>query len=223
MTKRQEAVTIIANAGGVAWATVSKAVEYLPHGTFADEIGTDDAGGQEKAAPCPDCGAVRPPCLHKGNCYYAGKGSAAHDPASPNKWRDSPKSNPDETSVCVFLDQSDHIQSYWIAEADEFLSSQKWSWHTDSADAIFFSTAIYLYHMSQLLNRVMTYPCYVVHSQDHDWRFVSSDYAPAFKRFKSSIRRGERVGLFHWIHANKCERIGVGNEYALTRDYHIDK
>lgn len=116
----------------------------------------------------------------------------------------------------------DHAQD-WATRAEAFILKNGWSLTDENRPYVIQMTSIYLLHMDELMAKcavkLQRKECYVVHSQDNDWRFQTSSYKVAFDRFKAGCSASERVGLFHWDSRCVCRRLHASDNYTLTRDY----
>lgn len=111
-----------------------------------------------------------------------------------------------------------HAQD-WATRAEAFILKNGWSLTDENRQSLIQTTATFLMHVDKLGAKLQRKECYVVHSQDNDWRFQTSSYKVAFDRFKSGCVANERVGLFHWDSRCVCRRLHASDNYTLTRDY----
>lgn len=107
----------------------------------------------------------------------------------------------------------------YIDKAIEHLQGSRRSWSEDNNEKILYITAVYLYQLDQLCSAKPVYPYYVVHSQNQDWRFETSNARTAFNQFKQAVRGGDRVGLFHWASRSECKKLYGSEGYAFERDF----
>lgn len=111
----------------------------------------------------------------------------------------------------------DHAQD-WATRAEAFILRNGMSVTDENRQYLIQMTAIYLLHVDQLGIMQTRRDCYVVHSQDKDWRYQTSDRADAYARFKKYVAT-ERVGMFYWDGKGNCDRLHASENYTLTRDY----
>lgn len=111
----------------------------------------------------------------------------------------------------------DHAQE-WATRAEAFIIKNGWSITDENRVKIIQETAVYLMHIDKLGIKLERKDCYVVHSQDKNWRFQTVDRNVAFQKFKDA-GKNERVGMFHWDDRCNCRRLFTSDNYTLTRDY----
>lgn len=116
----------------------------------------------------------------------------------------------------------DHAQD-WATRAEAFIIKNGWSITDENRPYVIQMTAIYLSHMDELNSKLVVKldrkNCYVLHSQDEDWRYQSTDYNVVYQKFKWAIANNKRVGMFYWDSKGDCKRLHASDNYTLTRDY----
>lgn len=106
----------------------------------------------------------------------------------------------------------------WAERAKEFIGKQSWSIKEEDYKEVVRQTAVFLMSMDSKIKPSVRFPCYVVHSQDSKWRFVTGELKYAMKRFQDT-QGDERVAVFHWTVDKQCKRIYQSDGYSLSRDY----
>lgn len=116
----------------------------------------------------------------------------------------------------------DHAQD-WATRAEAFILKNGWSITDENRPYVIQMTSMYLLHMDELLTKgavkLQRRNCYVVHSQDEDWRYQSTDRSVVYQKFKWELVCAKRVGMFHWDDKGNCIRLYASDNYTLTRDY----
>jgi hypothetical protein len=112
------------------------------------------------------------------------------------------------------------VEPAWREEAIRFIQDQKWNVDADKFDELVIVTGSYLKRAAGLLRAgKMSYPCYVVHNQDNDFRFESRTERAAMSLFKEAIKHDDRVGLFYYDVHGRQQRLKASVGYSLTRDF----
>lgn len=106
----------------------------------------------------------------------------------------------------------------WADRAKEFIGKQSWSISEGDYKQVVRQTALYLMAIDNLITSKVQFPCYVVHSQDKDWRYVTGELKFAMKKFQDT-QSGERVAVFYWTQDRRCKKLYESDGYALKKDY----
>lgn len=106
----------------------------------------------------------------------------------------------------------------WADRAEAFIIQNGWSLTDENRQKLIQTTSLYLMHMDAQNVSLARKDCYVVHSQDKEWRYQTKDRRNAFIRFKVHDKV-ERVAMFHWDDKGNCTRLFASDGYSLSRDY----
>lgn len=112
----------------------------------------------------------------------------------------------------------DHAQD-WADRAEAFIVQNGWSITDENRQKLIQTTSLYLMHMDAANVSLARKDCYVVHSQDKEWRYQTKGRAVAFDKFKKADKSGDRVAMFHWDDKGNCTRLFASDGYTLSRDY----
>jgi hypothetical protein len=106
----------------------------------------------------------------------------------------------------------------WATRAEEFLSRNKIGLDDDNRQKVIQMTCLFLQELEKSGAKSERKSCYVVHSQDRDWRFQTAVRSEAYIRFKR-LGQDERVAMFYWTDRGECKKLYASEGYTLSRDY----